>query len=931
MSNNDVQWMAQATELAGEVYQSFLAHVVNNHVLRQREGGSLNEASKKKIDAGQTLDHRRVHLMSISGKGGWDDDAEKFERYAKNSNVTLLDHLLSVVRGSLIFYALDYMSQNHQASSEPLTTHLKIMAAIAFLHDLDKDLKLVRNTALPLNAVENALNCYGLDSFLRETCPTPEQMRYLIEKVEDTQAHFHTVLVPQAWEGLSKYVALADKLDGIWLADDGGIDGVLDRLHSDETLHCDHLKHWHIVRLYDPHHPFLLDELQRWISFACWQTSKIVPLIELHHDGELLMLIPEKQHTSIIETSIQRVCNHLPFDLMLNISTRGNPSLHNKRPSFEALNNFIEELTDRELGKLLQIKAGIRDAITVQLDEMLTPYGLAPVWPNKDDGLITMYTKLDRVDKQLLFKAALLCLSLNLTGSDTNTATFKAREQKLFSALHDQVADEWISNIEDRASRFCITSLWLVTLGQDNNNIDNHIWGDNGLLAQWWNDDEQSLTHCIEGVEQFNHVQQQLQQRLQQLLTHQRVVAKNETATGHCLFTDEPVPFTETIDSKSALYSVKASAFSGRDGRPEGAKAHTNVSAVSLAEHKLRKQAHKQQGGKDEGVPTLISSPSVSGLFSSLKIPSDKNLRGLSIYDLNRLDIKKGVVYRGIEVHQSRYRMARLEALSTTTKGQISQLRMLLTASLRIGRPFHLFRGLPIKNNAFFYYDAMPRLLEDLLGHKSLRLEQIPQAIERLNFGQTVIEEHGLGYDVLRLYAQHNTRFAATCFIWCHLRNKEHLDHQIKNYLDHEFIILKEDEMNNHNGALITLGALATTVQQAPFGKSSTSEEMLSFDVCMDTAITAMALGQTDSQSMSYAIAGELEKNLGRKEKVAAGKYRTGTLREACLQVAEHFVLNVWLKVLSGKPASQRNRRVLGSIYRMSFLHTIATRNSQGE
>jgi len=930
MSNND-QWMAQATELAGEVYKSFLAHVVNDHVLRQRVGASLSEASKKRVSTGQALDHRFVHLMSISGKGGWDDDPEKFERYAKNSNVTLLDHLLSVVRGSLMFYALDYMSQDHQASPEPLTTHLKIMAAIAFLHDLDKDLKLARNTALPLNDVEDALKRYGLDSFLGETCPNAEQMRYLIEKVEDTQAHFHTVLVPQAWEGLSRYIALADKLDGIWLADDGGIDGVLKRLHSDETLHCEHLKDWHIVRLYDPHHPFLLDELQRWISFACWQTSKTVPLIELHHDGELLMLIPEKQHASIIETSIQRVCSHLPFELMLNISTRGNPSLHNKRPSFDALNSFIEELTDRELGKLLQIKAGIRADITDQLDEMLVPYGLAPVWPNKDDGLITVYANLDHVDKQLLFKAAVLCLSLNLTGPDTSTATFEGREQKLHDSLPGEVAAEWISNIEDRASRFCITSLWLVTLGQDNSNIDNHIWGDNGLLEQWWGDDEQSLTNCIEGVEQFNHVQQQLQQRLHQLLTNQRVVAKNEAATGHCLFTDEPVPIKETIDSKSDLYSVKVSAFSGRDGRPEGAKAHTNVSAVSLAEHKLRKQVHKQQGGKDEGVPTLISSPSVSGLFSSLKIPSDKSLRGLSIYDLNRLDIKKGVVYQGIEVYQSRHRMARLEALSTTTKGQISQLRMLLTASMRIGRPFHLFRGLPIKSNAFFYYDSMPRLLEDLLGYKSLRLEQIPQAIQRLGFGQKIIEEHGLGYDALRLYAQHNTRLAATCFIWCHLRNNENLDHQTKNYLDHEFITLKEDEMNNNNGALITLGELATTVQQAPFGKSSTSEEMLSFDLCMDTAIAVMALGQNDSQSMSYAIAGELEKNLGRKEKVAAAKYRTGTLREACLQVAEHFVLNIWLKVLSGKPASQRDRRVLGSIYRMSFLQTIATRNSQGE
>ena len=48
-----------------------------------------------------------------------------------------------------------------------------------------------------------------------------------------------------------------------------------------------------------------------------------------------------------------------------------------------------------------------------------------------------------------------------------------------------------------------------------------------------------------------------------------QVTVTNEQAEGRCIFTDEPVPFDDTIDEAVGLYEVRVSAFSGRDNRPE--------------------------------------------------------------------------------------------------------------------------------------------------------------------------------------------------------------------------------------------------------------------------------------------------------------------------------------------------------------------------
>lgn len=921
-------WMQRATELVARVYDEFLAQVVERHVLEDRLG-PLSAKHKEAIDQGKLIDIRVPRLMAISGKGGWHEDPEKRQGYFKFLNITSLDHFLSVVRGAMLLYALDCLERPPDMDEARLKKRLVVIAVLAFLHDIDKILELDRGRELRLEDIEAVLQRYGIPAFLEHAGIEPltaDQIRYLIENVEITEAgrHFPKVLPPQDFEPLVKYVRLADKLDGAWLSSDpeiGGVNGVLRRLQGDQTLHSQLLRHWKVLDLFDPHHPFLLDELQRWLSLMSIRIAGVPPLIEVHQDGRLFMLLPDRDYDEIVNRSIERLCRDLPFKLELSISPRGLPVLLNGKPGHEDLRVWLDDVPARELGRLFLMKSSLQDELTQRLDQLLGKLGLSPRWPKQSGALTTPYpdpSVLDEDARRRLKDAAHLALLMNLNlDIPKGVPDYAGRERALLERLPEPRLD-WLESVQDPASRRTLTALWATAAAESDPALHDAIWGDDGLLKEWLEgtDGQPGLNQFITG--RGGLVAERVAQRLRQLLLHQRVVAADETATGRCLFTDEPVPFDDTIDQALGLYEVRVSAFSGRDNRPESltlTSGHINVSPVSIAEHKLRAKAHEQQGGKPDGVPVLISSPATLGLFGGLGLRSDRSMASMSIYDLSRQDVKKGI--RGLEHYRGRYRIARFERLPEKTGVQVNQLRLLLQACRRVGRPFHVFRGLPTTQLAFFYYDAMPRLLEELIGGNSLRLEQIPEALKHLETAHTLLETNGLGYEVLRLYANQKTRFQAICLACCHLRDSGKDPGELNNAY---FIYRENHLMSTQDAALVRFGESAAKIQRRPI-KPAHNEEMLVFNLCLEFALDARSLGLTDETSLINGIASTLEVNLTRKDKAAARQHRDDIpLRAGCLDVAEQFVREVWLGVLNGRPPTQRARRILGSIYRMAFL-----------
>lgn len=938
--------MKLAKSLAGKIYVQFMEAVVEKHVLNDRRNQKpLSDTEKRDIGKQKVSDTRFLYLMTLSGKGGWSDNPDKQASYLKNSNITLLDHLLSVVRGSMMLMAIDKLNSAPDMDQEWLLERLKVVAVIAFLHDIDKVEQLKRDAELTLTLIEEVVKRYGIDEFLGEECPlSAEQIRYLIEHVEDTQAHRNppAEYPPREYEqDVKVYVKLADKLDGIWqeFGAQGGLEKVLERISTDQSLEGDSLlAQWKAIDIFDPHHPFLLDELQRNLSVFSTRLAGIPPLLEVHQDGRLFMLLPAKKAKEIQQKSIQRLCKHLPFGLQLNISNRGVPELLNGQPDFEALNEFLSDIRQsRELGKLFSIKRSlVTPELNQHLDDLLMPLGLAPGWPKGTGQMISPYPDVNELSEQsrnYLVRASLgvLLMGMKLPVSKKNgLPDYDTREVCLFDGI-EEVRPQWLSDIEDAQSRRILSGLWLVSLARKNADIEEKIWGsEQGILKQWLEGDEEQV-----GFNQFfagegQNILQSVNDHFHALLDSKLIRLDRGKDAAHCLFTDEPVAKHESINQALGLYEVKVSAFSSRDKRPESItsdRAVTHVGHVSIAEHKLRQEAFERQGGKPSGVPTLISSPVTTGLFGALILDNESALKGLSVYDLSRKKIEKGkITYRGLEAYRLRYRMARFERMPEKTVNQVDMMRLILYAAMRIGRPIHIFRGLPTFQKAFFYYDALPPVLAQIIGgdkpRNELRIEQIPAAIDALEIARTLVDTDGLGYDVLRLYATPGTRFRATCLAYCHLKNSDKA-RQVCSRLHQLYLSLLEQKhmITESDGALVRLGQAAARIQRNPGRRASTNDELLVFNLTLETALKLRAAGQTDASSLVYGIAGELDTNLVRKEKQAARKHRDDIpLDQECLNFARQFVDEVWNGVLKQRPPSQSTRRVLASIYRMAFM-----------
>lgn len=971
--------MQRANTVAGAIYQRFLQDVLDAYVLRERSGSLLGEKQKQACKEGREIDPRTLYLMSISGKGGWHEDPDKWERYRHSQNITLLDHLLSVVRGAMVLAALDWLLDNPEMDETELRQRLTVIAAIGFLHDLDKMLRLPRDESLTLEHIRIAVERYGITAFLAAEGVelSDEQIRFLIEQAEDSQRYRHPVVIPphRAWKhAVERYVKLADKLDGLWQQHgaNGGLEAIIQRLQQEQSLSSPLLTQWEAIEIFDPHHPFLLDELQRRLSFACQRFAGIPPLLETHQDGLLFVLLPVEQAESIKGKALKGLINQLPFNLEMRSPNAGTPAVHelrNDAPTREKLILFLEEQSRSDLTQLFRVKVSLKQTLTPYLDECLGDMGLAPQWPKNINGATTtLYADPEiftGISERRFLQAAHLVLLLNLAlpiSKENGLPGPEKREELLLQEASLGMPD-WLQEVTDSNSRRVLLGLWVLSVAHKNSELLTKIWGEKGLLKNWLegNDEIAGFNKFFEGHEASEVIKKEVIRHFNQILSRERVRPNCEKYGGRCLFTDEPTP--TIVKDHPGVYEINVSAFTGREGKPDSINSQAYgivpISYVSVAEHKLRADAYRIQTGKvykkqptgGAGVPILISSPMTTGLFGALTMNNDQQLSGYSLPDLSRQKIEKGKLhYVGLEVYRHRYRLAKMERIPESLPdrkangkvipGQISMLRQLLIAALRIGRPIHVFKGLPTPQKAFFYFDAMPSVLKQLLGDQALRLEQIPTAIDRLNMAQTLASTPGLGYDVLGLYAMHRTRFQAICLAWCHARDalkqpknqKVAAMQQLAARLSQEFhdSLQRRKFMSKSDGALVRLGQAAARIQQRPFGQSSTNEEMLVFNLCLQSALDLRGAGQADTATLIHGIAGELETNLVRKGKAAARKHRGDqSLEAACMDFARQYVTEVWQGVLHGKPPAQKTRRMLGSVYRMAFLQSFRDSLSQ--
>ena len=974
-----------AHRAAVQVYGAFLDECVMAHVGKDRVGVPA-KASAEKIDG------RPVRLVTISGKGGWSGDPVLAERWAKNDNISLLDHLLSVARGALMFWLADaprpWSSESDLAQIERLSY---AVVCIGFLHDIDKDLDLPRGEKIGEDAVAERMRRYGIDEFLARhgLRISPAAMLNYIEEVEGTQAA-RSPAAPDFDRRVAatcRYVELADKLEGMFTSREpgAGIDGVLASLRDPSrwpVLQDATLKKWNKVEIHDHLHAFLLDRFQRALSTACTEAAGRLPLIEIVHDGRLLSVIPQEHASAIKDLALDRFLRFLqepPYCLRFSVNNRLACEFVGGAASWQACRDVMQDMRDwHRFAKLLALPKPFARTHRQEIDELFEAAGMSSSWSPLDDGAgatvkpALEYPGGDSCGLDMEPAHALAFLAIVLNHTDVNrkggAPDANSREEELRSLLEaeDRRPPPVLATVpekEGRARRILL-ALWAIAevwrLAEEDpdaaQTLLGRLVGRNGLAGLWLegNDRRSGLAAQIDDVS--SDIVNALRQRFSSYLNGNAVQPFDAGAPAkRCILCNEPVAASRKVGTASRAHGIKASAFSGRDRRndhlatPAG---DTHLCLICLAESQLRRTAQEEFKGSSD-LPPLISSPAVTGLFGGLAYQHEGAEASMGLNDLNRLDIKKGAVYDGLDCQTRRIRLARLEALPNKDKELVVLLRMTLTAAQRLGRPIHIFRGAPGRHPGIFFFDALPTWLERLLGGDSLRIEQLGEALSRLELYEHLANKPGLGVEWAKQLADpdRTTRVGALCVAWglaADRRGSGDADHAWRlieaRTRAHALAFLRNTggetvNLRDNQDPLIRLAWLATRIQKRVGLGASANKQLLCWKTALDFYRGAERSTTSDRTALILGLAGTLEEELTRKNDAAAKKHRDdefkrdsekgregGALGEACIAFAEHFSDDVWANVFNSKePTSQEQRRA-AAIYRFALIEAYRER-----
>ena len=965
-----IQSRGFAHRTAVDVYGAFLEECVLAHVADDRRG------QPPKVSASR-IDGRPVRLVAISGKGGWSDDPILAERWAKNDNISLLDHLLSVARGALMFWLADAPRPwSSEADLAEPARFAHAVVCIAFLHDIDKDLELPRGEEITVAAVAERMSRYGIDAFLRkrDIRISPSAMLNYIEEVEGTQAA-RSPAAPDYDRTIAAacgYVELADKLEGEFTSQgpEGGVDGVVASLGDSNNwpvLQERALTRWEKVEIHDHLHVFLLDRFQRSLSAACKEIAGRLPLIEVVHDGRLLSVIPQEQASWIKNQALDAFLGDLPYGLGFSVNNRLACEFVGGGASWEACRTVMQRTGDwRRFANLLALPRSFAQLHSEEINDLFAAAEMETSWSPLDDGAAaTVKPALDHprgdsgdLDMEPAHALVFLVIVLNHADAKPKSAAADAqvREQELLDLLQDEGKEPppivTGAPIRDGRARRVLLALWTIAEvwrrcddapGEAQELLD-RIVGRSGLVGLWLEgtDVRTGLADQIQDVS--SDIIAALRLRFAAYLSGSAAQPFEGGATAkRCILCNEPVATSRSVNTASRAHGIKASAFSGRDGRNDHLAApsgDTHLCPVCLAELQLRQAAQDEFKGSGD-LPPLISSPATTGLFGGLAFQKENHDISMGLNDLNRLDVKKGAVYEGLDCQTKRLRLARLETLPNKDAELVSQLRMTLTATRRLGRPIHVFRGAPRRHPAIFHSDALPPWLERLLGGDSLRIEQLPGALAHLALFENLANKPGLGVEWARQLAEPDltVRLGALCVAWCLAVDRRGAGDQ-----DHAWSLIEigtreralalirnsgGEPMNlkTSQDPLIKLAWLASRIQRRRTTRDSTNKQLLCWKAALDFYPGAERSTSRDRTALILGLAGTLEEELTRKKDAAAKKHRDDIpLGEACIEFARHFATEVWGNVFRSKePTSQEQRRA-AAIYRFALLQTYRER-----
>lgn len=933
--------------ISKRLFEDFLERVVKRHVFSDTEralsDGPLTEKSAKDVSSGRRIDDRIPYLMTVSGKGGY-APGPGFAARAPYRNITLLDHILSVARGAAVFAEIDLRANGAVSALEH---RVALIIATGFLHDADKLLGMSRLEGLTPDHIEGLMSRYGVHAYLEaHGAPAPAaDMLTRINAVEMTRSDIlrpgMRLLSPQE-RGDMGYVRLADRLEGHFLDSRKGAEAMIAELHGFGGFRSDALRRgWRKIHMRAPHTPFLLSNFQLGLSAAARSASGMPPLVETLHDGEFLAIIPEAGSDRVIEAAITDAVR--PFGLRMRPDTnaRGSRDILDGRGGaadlIEALENNPRDATKALFVQVdhLQGPGDLRS----QIDEITTPFNLMPdfgglakfagkhyqPWPDRGS---------DSEGAWLRPRAAAIAIGLGCTeptekGLAERVPDAAQREAELTGLLnrYGHEVPGWFERL-GKLSRQALLGVLAAGLAASDPDLEADLLDRGGLLDLWLVGDREGRAGLTDKIgDPGAEMSEAAKGWFRSLIGGGFTRADETILEGRCHFTNMPVRLTDRVDGKSGLDGVKVSAFSGREGRPEShtsSKSQTLVSPIAFAEHRLR--TLEGEGAGFGSVPAYISSPSSLGLFASLQLRDERSFLEINQFDLMRLEDKGGKPPVPVtDMYGQRIFFARHFSIPEKQIEIIKQIRMMMRSALRMGRPVHVFRGLPSPENAFFHIDAAPDVILRAIGGGSLRIEQLRPAIDILDIIEQLADMNSIGPEVAMRFADPTTRFGAACEALVALdrlpedkqKQKVSLRWRLTNITRDKEIIMSPNE-----NVLIAFAQAMAGIQEAPRRDTSNNVKIMGFRIALEAVEECRnEIHQTGRESLINAIAGKMQMDFERAGRVNwIGKPQGNPFpNRRAMDAATLFVDEVWAKAFLSRSPASKARRIATAIYQIAF------------
>ena len=927
--------------LSREIYKSFLKSVVRNGVFSEEElargATPLGDKTMNAIRSGRRLDHRLPYLARVSGKGGMDG---RGARHDSVRNISLLEHATSVARGALVLAEQDLRAEGNGYDETALGARLARVAAVGFLHDADKMVGQEREM-LGADAVWQLMQRYRVDLFLADwkASASPEWMLAMIDQAEVSRAgrvQVGGVMLSLPDSGDAAYVRCADRVEGKFLA--GGPRAAVDELDAFEGFREPTAlrDRWRIVDIYQPHVPFVLEALHVGFANGCADLADVPPLIETHHDGRLIAIVPREHFDAIRGAALGEVARRFPTVARVSVNTRWAIGLHHACATVDDLRDAVSEDGVKErLLPVASAHAADGAEIRMPVDAAFGDLGFAVAWPPAEVDTGAMIPLLpgrqDGRHDAVFASARMLAVGLRCKAPDDlalarATPEAAEREEALLDVLDAHAADvpDAIRQLDDAISRRSLLALFAGGACECEAALADAVFGRAGLLERWLDgaDGSAGLNAPLpqDASEQYvEPVRDMLAQAIDG-----RFAAASEDAPRRCHFTNAPVGEAARYKSKTeGIYALKVSAFSGREGRPEShrsTRSGTYLSPLARTEHALRfhDNPHQREG---RNVSFLLSSPSVTGLFASLALGAESDIAEFSTYDLRVLDPKKlKATFSAFDSFERRILIGRYEAQETGLKEALDLVLRIFDASLRTGRAVHVFQGAPHDVRDRVYFDALPHEIERGLGGRGFRIEALEGVRDQLRTWSQVCGTTGLGVAAATAMMDPDTRLAALCEAVDRIDRSEsgppvslrfNLLHQAQGLI-----------MTDKTASPIVRFARAMTgFQSGPHRDSSQADRTRGMRLALEALDAISVAGTTDRETMICAVIAEIENAAERETDKQYTARRDGdpTHREALTRAAEIFAEEVWVDVFANRPPDSKARRSAIGIYRVAF------------